>query len=449
MPKASGAITAMNTKSPLFQLLKEPQSIDQMNMPPSILSDILLRLLYNEGNVSTKRINQVMRVPLVMDEMLDWLRKEKLIEISHSPMNTGSLSYTYKLTNQGIERAQMALDRCHYVGPPPIAVDIYQQVIELQTENTVQIPCEEMKAALTDMILPSDFHTYIGPAINSGTSILLYGPPGNGKTTIAQIVSELMGTLEPIWLPYALTFGGQIIQVYDRNFHISAEFPEDEGLPARIDGRWGYFNRPAVAVGGELRMEALDLHIDPTTKTYEAPIQLKANGGLLLIDDFGRQQIDPVQMLNRWIVPLESGVDYLRMQTGQAIEMPFRQLVIFSTNLDPYALGDDAFYRRIHMKIGVFSPNEERYRTIFMDMANHYGIPFSESVYAHLLNRWYSQEGRKMQAVHPRDLLKIVKALCEYDNAPLEMTPARIDKACECYFVDREQAINTDHYNLM
>ena len=203
-----------------------------------------------------------------------------------------------------------------------------------------------------------------------------------------------------------------------------------------VDGRWELFTRPSIVVGGELKLDALDLRYDPVSKIYEAPLQLKSNGGMFLIDDFGRQQIRPVDLLNRWIVPLEDGVDYLRLRTGQAIVIPFRQLIVFSTNLDPFKLADDAFYRRIQIKVSVLSPTETRYRKIFLMVCNQIGMPFDETTYQYLLETWYKKTGRGLQAVHPRDLLKIVKALCEYLGEPLHMSPDLMDEACMGYFVE-------------
>jgi hypothetical protein len=234
-------------------------------------------------------------------------------------------------------------------------------------------------------------------------------------------------------MPYALTAGGQIIQIHDRLFHSAVDKPGS----AQLDGRWGLFQRPSVVVGGELKMESLDLRYDNVAKIYEAPLQLKANGGMFLIDDFGRQQVSPADLLNRWIVPLESHLDYLRLRTGQTIVVPFRTLIVFSTNLDPYKLADDAFYRRIQMKVGVFSPTEERYREIFDKVCVQIGIPFDDLSFSYLLDKWYHQPGRVLQAVHPRDILKIVQALCNYEGIPVQMSPELLDEACVSYFVEQ------------
>ncbi len=421
----------------LKELIAEPQSVEDLQIPQNILIDIILRLLYHEGNVLFRRFAQVIRNPAVVDNMLEWMRQEHLVEISQASAAAGRFSYLYKLTEAGQERAREAMERSQYVGPAPVPIHYYNRAIELQTQGPRNVNVKEVKSALSDLILAPDFHRRIGPAVRSGASLFLYGPSGNGKTTIAQKISRLIAGTHPIWLPYALTAGGQVIQIHDRLVHQPLPDKEKESFGfGAVDGRWGLFQRPSVVVGGELKMDALDLRYDSVAKIYEAPLQLKANGGMFLIDDFGRQQVSPVDLLNRWIVPLEDGLDYLRLRTGQTIVVPFRQLIVFSTNLDPYKLADDAFYRRIQIKVAVFSPDEERYRQIFLMVSKQIGIPFDEGAYQHLLEKWYRGPGRELQAVHPRDLLKIVEALCGYEEIPLQMTPRLVDEACASYFVE-------------
>jgi predicted ATPase with chaperone activity len=319
----------------------------------------------------------------------------------------------------------------------------------LQTETARTVSPNEVQRALRHLILPDTFHRRIGPAINAGTSIFLYGPPGNGKTTIAQAVGGLLAGTEPIWLPYALTAGGNIIQIYDPLVHIPADMIHHNGNGSgdsttatigpngpKVDKRWQLVRRPAVMVGGELKMESLDLRFEPIAKFYEAPLQLKANGGMFLIDDFGRQQVSPHDLLNRWIVPLESGVDFLRLQSGQTIEVPFRQLSVFSTNLDPADLVDDAFLRRIQMKVEVTAPDEKMYFKIFQTMCKANNVNYDQKTFIHLLQNWYRNQQRVMQAVHPRDLIKTVVSICRYEQMEPVLTPALIDEACEGYFVN-------------
>ncbi len=411
-------------------LLVQPKSVEELEIPQSIVIDIVLRLLYTEGNVDFRRMTQVMRVPHALEQVLDWLRKEHLVDVSQSSASFGPINYIYKLTSAGEDRAREAMERSQYVGPVPVPVHRYSAAIQLQTSGTRLVKPAQVKEALQDLVLSDDFHRKIGPAINSAASLFLYGPPGNGKTTISLHISRLISGTDPVWLPYALTAGGQIIQIYDRLFHEEIEYEKTS-----MDGRWGLFKRPSVVVGGEMKIESLDLRWDPLANFYEAPLQLKANGGVFLIDDFGRQQTSPIDLLNRWIMPLENGVDFLRLRTGQTLVIPFRALIIFCTNLDPYHLADEAFFRRIQMKVGIFAPDEPSYKQIFLRVCQQMRVRFDEVSYAHLLDRWYRKDNRAFQAVHPRDLLSIIRALCNYEGKDIYLTPGLIDEACEIYFV--------------
>ena len=423
----------MSDTKTIEELLVEPSCVEEVDIPQSILIDILLRLLYTEGNVDFRRMSQVMRVPYAMEQLLDFLRKEHLVEVSSTSASHGPLNYVYKLSGPGEERAREAMARCQYVGPVPVPVRQYTRAMELQTTGARSVKPSQVREALSDLVLPDEFHRKIGPAINSAASLFLYGPPGNGKTTISLQISKLVSGTDPIWMPYAMTAGGQIIQIYDRVFH--QELDKEE--KTRLDGRWGLFKRPSVIVGGELKIESLDLRFDPIANFYEAPLQLKANGGVFVIDDFGRQQTSPMDLLNRWIMPLENGVDFLRLRTGQTIEIPFRSLIIFCTNLDPYSLADEAFFRRIQMKVGIFNPDEASYKLIFQRVCEQNGIRFDAASYEHLLDKWYREGKRQYQAVHPRDILSIIKALCRYDDWEIHLTQDLIDEACEIYFVRR------------
>jgi predicted ATPase with chaperone activity len=425
----------------LKQLLAEPRSIDDLHIPQNLVIDLIFRLLYNEGNVALIRFTEVLKIPKVLiDGILLWMQKEHLVEVSKASVELGRLGNVYALTEAGELRARAAMERSQYVGPVPVSIPAYSRGIELQTKQHQQVSIQEVKDSLRELILPAEFHRRIGPAINSGQSIFLYGPPGNGKTTIALSIGRLLASTDPIWIPYAITAGGQIIQINDRLVHkqIVIEKGRTSEL-GRTDQRWALIERPAVTVGGELKMDSLDLRFDPVAKFYEAPLQLKANGGMFLIDDFGRQQISPSDLLNRWIVPLESSIDFLRLQSGQTIVVPFRQLIVFSTNLDPAQLVDDAFLRRIQMKVGVFSPDERLYFQVFVTESKRMGIPFNKDAFLHLLQHWYRKTGRTLQAVHPRDLLRIAVAISEYDGDPIRLTPELIDEACQCYFVDDER----------
>jgi len=421
----------------LKQILAEPQKMDDLQIPQNIVIDIIMRLLFNEGNVALSRLVDVLKISSrIIDEVMLWMQKEHLAEVSKAGSELGRLGYVYTLTDAGKQRAHDAMDRSLYVGPVPVPIHYYTRSIELQTRQRRRVGGDHVKEALGALVLPKEFHRRIGPAINSGNSLFLYGPPGNGKTTIAQTIGKLIGGIEPIWVPYALTAGGHIIQIHDRLVHKALPIEGGRtGEMGRVDQRWGHFARPTVMVGGELKMEALDLRFDPVAKIYEAPLQLKANGGMFLIDDFGRQQVRPSDLLNRWIVPLENEVDFLRLLSGQTIVVPFRMLIVFSTNLDPKQLVDDAFLRRIQVKVEVAAPDEKLFYQIFVIMCKQFNISFERDAFVYLLQTWYRQNGRPMQAVHPRDILRTIQALCEYEGIQPKMTQELIDDACHMYFV--------------
>ncbi len=430
----------MTGSDQLRKLLMQATTVSQLGLPPVLAVDLIYRILFAEGDASVSRLAEVTRLfPQIIDEIMADLQHDHMVEV----VKAGALrvSYTYRLTDEGAARARDALERTQYIGPFPVDIEAYRSAIVLQTAERQKVTPAEVKQALSGLVLPETFHRRIGPAVNSGSSLFLYGPPGNGKTTVAQAIAKLLAGTEPIWLPYAVSIGGQIVQIHDPMVHVPFAPPESD-LPTGktgfigVDKRWGLFQRPSVMVGGELTMEALELRFEPVTKVYEAPLQMKANGGMFLIDDFGRQQISPQQLLNRWIVPLETHIDFLRLHSGQTLEIPFRQLIVFATNLDPSQLVDAAFLRRIQMKVEVGSPDEKMFYQIFAQMCQVLKVPFDRNGFVHLLQKWYRESGQPMQSVHPRDILRTLLAICEYASVPPQMTPDLLDEACSCYFVD-------------
>ena len=423
--------------SSLKQVISRPAAVADLGIPSVLVTDLIYRLLFSEGEVTVARFVEVIKIHAqLLDEFLLHMKQEHLVEVARTG-TLGRLSYAYRLTDEGTARARDAIDRSQYLDAAPVDIDSYNQAIRLQTERWGQVRPAAVKQALQELILPDNFHRRIGPAVNAGTSLFLYGPTGNGKTTIAQAIARLIAGSEPIWLPYAVTIGGQIVKIFDPLYHEAV--PPDEAVAAefgRIDARWGLFKRPTIMVGGELTMEALELRFEPIAKYYEAPLQLKANGGMFLIDDFGRQQLSPQQLLNRWIVPLENRIDFLRLQSGQVLAFPFRQLIVFSTNLDPGQLVDNAFLRRIQMKVEVSAPDERLFYQIFTNACQQHRVPFDKDGFLYLLKKWYREPRRELQAVHPRDLLKTLVSICSYENIPPRLTPELIDEACHSYFVE-------------
>lgn len=414
------------------KILKPPATLDDLDINVGAVLDILLRLIYLEGEVPVFRAEEVVKLPYrLMDDLLTSLQQGHQVEVAKMVGNVGRRGYVYRLTDIGRERAKEALERTLYVGPAPVPLDKYNKSVMLQAIPQ-RVSRDDVKNALSHLILPADFDRKIGPAVNAGSSLFLYGPPGNGKTTISEAIAKMLGGGAPIWMPYSVTVGGSIIQVHDKIIH-KPNKDEDRG---KADLRWGLFQRPGVMVGGELTMAHLELRYDEVARVYEAPLQMKANCGMFLIDDFGRQQISPTELLNRWIVPLETRIDFMRLKSGQTFDIPFRQLLVFSTNLDPESLVDGAFLRRIQLKVGVFGPDEKMFYQIFTTQAKALGFPtVDKESFIYLINQWYRKTNKPMQSVHPRDILKAVKILCEYAGEPLHMTPALIEEACQGYFV--------------
>lgn len=418
--------------------------IEQTGLPPLWVQDLTLKILYYQGYATGFKIAEEMALPFsgLVDQILDILKRDKLVEVKSSEMGLGEGAYMYAITGGGMARAREALDRSQYAGPAPVPLAAYNESIRRQSRGRIMVTNRNMRQVLSQLVLSEKTFHRVGPAINSGTSIFLYGPPGNGKTSIARSIGDLVAT-QSIYIPYSIYVDGQVIKLYDSVNH---ELAQDEDVPKkdtgslraglRRDMRWMKIRRPFVVVGGELTLTGLDLVFDETHKYYEAPFQVKANGGILLIDDFGRQQIRPRDLLNRWIVPLENRIDYLTLHTGRKIEIPFDVLVVFSTNLPPKDLVDEAFLRRLRYKIEIGDPSYEEYREIFKRVTAAKGVEYSDQGLAYLLQEWYVKRNRKLRASHPRDLCDQILDISRYMAVEPTMSRDLLDRAAESYFVE-------------
>lgn len=421
-------------------------SLEDTGLSPLWLQDLILKVLYFRGYLNGSKISEEIALPFagVTDQLLSVLKQEKLIEVKSSAGGLGEGSYTYGITSAGILRAREALERSQYAGPAPVPFEVYNDAIHRQKTGRITVTTRTMRQILSQLIISEKTFQYLGPALNSGSSIFMYGPPGNGKTSIARAFGNLVLS-QNMYIPYALYLDGQVIKLYDAVSHTLAPEENTASSPtptgalrasARRDPRWVKIRRPFIVVGGELTLEGLDLVFDDTAKFYEAPFQVKANGGILLIDDFGRQQVRPRDLLNRWIVPLENRIDYLRLHTGRKVEVPFDVLIVFSTNLPPKDLVDEAFLRRLRHKIEIGDPSFDEYREIFKRVARDKRIEYNEQGLAYLLQEWYIKRNRKLRASHPRDLCDQILDISSYIAVPPAMTREMIDRAAQAYFVD-------------
>ncbi len=405
-------------------------SIEETGINRTFLYELCLRILYSRGRATGAELADITKLYYnIVEVLVRELRNQEVIDIV-GQRGIGDINYEYALTPQGYQAALDATNKTQYIGPCPVPLNVWIDSVKKQTIKNVVVTRRNIREAFAGLVIDESILNWVGPAVNSGASVMLYGYPGNGKTSIAERITHLMG--DAIFIPYTIDADGALIKMYDAIVHEPPKQPLRDDI--EYDQRWIRINRPVVMVGGELTLDGLNLVYNQTSKIYEAPFQMKANGGIFLIDDFGRQQVRVFDLLNRWIVPLEKRYDYVATVTGQKIQIPFDQLLIFSTNLHPSDLGDDALLRRIKFKFEIIDPTEEQWRDIWKIMCKVRKVPYDDRALDYLVKRWYVPEQRPFRMCHPRDIIDQLLSIARYNMEEPTLNPDLLDAACATYF---------------
>ena len=410
---------------------QEPATLKDTGLSEALVEDLILKYLSGIGSDSGRNISTVLCLPMVtLEDRFVALRQRQEIAPSGAAMLG---DHIYRLTETGRDRALRAIRECAYAGPAPVPLEDYISSVHAQTIASERPRKRQLEKAFSDIHVEAELLAQLGPAINAGKGMFIYGPPGNGKTTIAQRITRCFG--QNILIPHAIIEGGKIIKMYDASCHrIVRSAGESLFRTSEFDRRWVRIERPTVVVGGELTMESLELKHDAVSGVSEASLQLKSNCGCLLIDDFGRQRVNPTELLNRWIIPLENRIDYLSLSNGRKIQVPFEQLIIFSTNLDPSDLADDAFLRRIPFKVELGNPTPHEFHLLFQIFAKKYQLDCPPAMVDYLIQTHYHGCSRPLRRCHARDLLEQVMYFCNYNELPLAITQENLDQAVRNYF---------------
>ncbi len=410
----------------------EPDSFHAAGLTDTLVESLVLKFLLARGDATGREIADHIKLPFILvDQLLRSLKSDQLVgHRGAAAMN----DFQYQLSDMGRERARRYSAHCTYFGAAPVSLADYVASVRAQTLAGQQPKAEHLAEAFADLLLNRRLLDRLGLAINSGRGLFLYGAPGNGKTSIAERVTRVFG--QDLWIPRAIGVDGEIIRLFDPSNHEELPLEPCQGLYERrqIDRRWVRVRRPTLIAGGVLTMTSLEVTVNTSTGVCEAPLQMKSNCGTLVIDDFGRQRVKIHELLNRWILPLEKRYDFLNLPNGKKIEVPFDQLIIFSTNLEPRTLVDEAFLRRIPYKIEIPDPSEDEFRELFKLVAANFGCPYQSAPIDRLIDKHYRQAGREFRYCHPRDLLLQVRSFCDYKGVPLEITDEYLDQAVTNYF---------------
>ncbi len=421
-----------------------PESLEDTGLTESQLTDLILKTLYQTGMLSGEELAAALCVPFtILDDLLLTAKQRHFVEVPQA-VGHGRAGYSYALTEEGRVRAKAALDSSRYVGPAPVPLEQFREWVERQSVRGNRVRLDELTEGFSDLVLPDYVMDSLGPALNSGSSVFLHGAPGNGKTAIAERIGRL--TSSTVYIPKALIINGHIMVLFDTVYHTPVDHPGFGVEPSALlrggpehDQRFELIRRPVVFVGGELTMDQLDLQFDPYSKVYQAPFQLKAAGGVLIIDDFGRQRMRPEELLNRWIVPLEKGFDNLTLHTGVKFPVPFDCLLVFATNLNPRDLVDEAFLRRIQFKVEIKSPDREAFARIMRIACDNAHVEYRDEAVELLFEEYYNAMGFPPRGCHPRDLIHQIESMANFRGVPTTLDAENLRRAARSYFLLMEE----------
>lgn len=434
----------MNIQSQTVTAPPAPRTLAEMQLPIVMMRDILLKTIFRKTLDMVTDIAEAICLPnSITQELVDMAREQKLIEATGTLSANAGSEMGYQLTDAGKARALDALNQSEYYGPMPVPLAVYHAQVERQSIRNIMVTRQQLTHAMGHLVLPDSLIDNLGPAVSAGRSILMYGPPGNGKSSISNGIRDALG--DHIYVPRALEYAGQVITMYDPIVHTAiAEVAEDPNALRRrkgFDTRYVRCERPTVVTGGELTLDMLDLVYNPTARTYQAPLQLKSTGGIFIVDDLGRQAESPQALVNRWIVPLEENRDILALQSGEKFQVPFDTLVIFSTNYHPNEIFDQAALRRIFYKIKIDGPSQENFLKIFALVARKKNVPLDEGALVHLLKNKYPTIDNIYANYQPVFLIDQMIAICEFEGIPNQMNSDLIDRAWNNMFVKDETII--------